>query len=555
MPTITMEIEELNKLVGRELSVEEIASFIERLKGEVEKIEGGEITAEVTSDRPDLFSVEGIARAIRLLLGLQPSSFIISEGSIEVLVKESVLQVRPAIACAAVRGASLSESAVAQIMQLQEKLHHTYGLRRKEASIGVYDLDKVTPPIYYEALPPEEIVFTPLNCKEEMTGREILEKTEAGRLYGYLLKEAERYPVLRDSKGVVLSMPPIINSEDTRVTEDSRNLFIDVTGFNQLRLNDIIKVLATSIAERGRTLEVVRIHRLGGEMLSTPSMERQRMLLDLSYVEEVLGTPIDLAIAEQSLVKMGHKVSRVGEGRLLVEVAPYRVDILHPVDLVEDVAIGMGLEQLPLESPPIFMVGRLHWKEQIARRVRDLMIGLGFQEVVTYILGSREIVELSKEPYVEIANPVSSEYIALRNSLVPKLVMYLAHNQHVEYPQKIFEVGDCVEVHNGVPKTTFSVAAAIADYSVGFEDIQAVAHALLANLGLTPQYSSAKHPCFIEGRCADVLCSTCGEKLGVMGEVRPEILESMELLMPVAAMELKLEKVKKCLDKHKLKTS
>ncbi|HDI46321.1 MAG TPA: phenylalanine--tRNA ligase subunit beta, partial [Candidatus Methanomethylia archaeon] len=163
MPTITMEIEELNKLVGRELSVEEIASFIERLKGEVEKVEDGEITAEVTSDRPDLFSVEGIARAIRLLLGMQPSSFTISEGSIEVFVKESVLQVRPAIACSAVREVSLNELAVAQIMQLQEKLHHTYGLRRKEASIGVYDLDKVTPPIYYEALPPEEIVFTPLN--------------------------------------------------------------------------------------------------------------------------------------------------------------------------------------------------------------------------------------------------------------------------------------------------------------------------------------------------------------------------------------------------------
>jgi len=555
MPTITMEIEELNKLVGRELSVEEIASFIERLKGEVEKVEDGEITAEVTSDRPDLFSVEGIARAVRLLLGMQPSSFTISEGSIEVFVKESVLQVRPAIACSAVREVSLNELAVAQIMQLQEKLHHTYGLRRKEASIGVYDLDKVTPPIYYEALPPEEIVFTPLNCEEKMDGREILERTEAGKLYGHLLKRAERFPVLRDSKGVVLSMPPIINSEDTRVTKDSRNLFIDVTGFNQLRLNDIVKVLATSIAERGRILEIVKIHRPKGEILRTPSIERQKVLLNLGYVEKVLGTPVDLTTVKQALVKMGHRVSRTGRNQLLVEVAPYRVDILHPVDLVEDIAMGMGLEQLPLESPPIFTVGKLHWKEQLARRIRDLMTGLGFQEVVTYILSSKEIVELSKEPWVEIANPVSSEYIVLRNSLIPKMVMFLSRNQHVEYPQKIFEIGDSVEVRGKVPVTTFGVAAAIADYSVGFEDIQAVVHALLANLGLTPRYSPAKHPCFIEGRCAEVLCSICGEKLGVMGEVKPEILESMELLMPVAAMELELEKVRECLDRHKLKLS
>ena len=253
MPTITINYEDLIKLIGKEIPLDELEEIILLLKGEVEEVEGKEITIEVTADRIDLLSTEGWVRAIKGFLEIETGipEYPILPATTHLKVDSSVLKVRPYIVAAIVRGVNLSEDALIQSLQLQEKLHMTWCRNRKKASIGIYDLDKIKPPITYLALPPEKIRFVPLDTKEEMNGREILEKHPKGIEFAHLLQGAPEYPLLIDSEGTVLSMPPIINSEDTRVTEDTKNLFIDVTGLSEDVINYALNTIVANLAERG----------------------------------------------------------------------------------------------------------------------------------------------------------------------------------------------------------------------------------------------------------------------------------------------------------------
>ncbi|MHA1752531.1 MAG: phenylalanine--tRNA ligase beta subunit-related protein, partial [Candidatus Helarchaeota archaeon] len=252
MPTINVSWEDLSKLILKGLNKNEISKLafevdedifykddLEELiflnKGEVESWKDDQIEIEVTSDRIDLLSTEGFSRAIRGFLGIEKGlpTYKVENSGIDLIVDPSVNQVRPFIVSGIVEGVEFSDTQVAQIMQAQEKLHATHSRNRKQASIGLHDLDKIVPPITYCAKKPEEIKFIPLHETKEMNGKEILEKIPKGREYKYIIENAPVYPILHDSKGTILSLPPIINSVDTAVTPDTRNLFFDITCLNK----------------------------------------------------------------------------------------------------------------------------------------------------------------------------------------------------------------------------------------------------------------------------------------------------------------------------------
>lgn len=549
MPTLTVNLADLHRLLGREISPERLEYALPLIKCEVKAVEGGEVTLEINADRPDMLSVEGIARALKGFLGLEKGypHFNWRKGRIVVKVDRSVKDIRPYIACAVIRNLELSDESLRQMLQLQEKLHETMCRRRRKGSIGIYDLDTVKPPMNYRALPPEKIRFTPLEETRSMTGSEILRETAKGREYAAIIESLPRYPLLRDSKGVVLSMPPIINSEDTKLTLQSRNLFIDVTGLSEDLVNDVVNILAACFAERGALVESVRVD-YPDRSVYTASLKPRRMRLDVGNVNSVSGLKLGVKAVGGLAEKMRYGVEVKGRGNLQLTIPPYRCDIIHPVDLVEDIIIGYGYDRVRPEMPATLTFGRALEKVKLTGLVRDIMVGYGFQEVLSYILTSRENqtammgLEGADLDLVEIANPLTSEYAVVRRWLLPSILNFLSSNTHVNYPQKVFECGDVVAREGAEETGTRSeirLAGAVSDYKVSYETIQSTVYGILRALEVEGWGIRSKdHKSFIRGRTAVV---TIGEaEIAVLGEVHPQILTNFKIPNPVAAFEIDL---------------
>lgn len=550
MPTVTINLNDLNSLLGRELALGEFRETVFPLKcGQVESVIGSEITLEVSHDRPDLFSVEGIARELRGILGIETGlpRYELGESGFKVLVDRSVAPIRPFISCAVVRGAKLSEEAIVQAMQLQEKLHLAHGRRRRKVSIGIHDVREIAEEIHYSAKRPDEIRFVPLGEDREMDGEEILELTPKGKEYGHIIRGFPGYPLLYDGEGKVLSMPPIINGTVTRVTERTKDVLIDVTGTDKEAVDCIAKIMATSLCERGGRLEAVEIIEPNGAFIG-PDLSPLEMSLDVGMASKLLGLELSAESISQYLMRMRYGATPRGD-KVAVLAPPYRVDILHPVDLVEDVAIGIGYGKLEPELPPVPTKGRELPLSFISRKVRDVMIGFGFQEVVSYMMTSKAILfdrmGLGEEEVVEVGNPLTAEYSVLRNWLLPSLLNFLSHNRHVAYPQRVFECGDVVSVDMAEPtrtKATRKLAAVICDFRASYEDAQAVVYSILRNMGLgQPEARGAQHPSFIRGRAAEVFVA--GGPFGILGEIHPKVLNDFGLEYPASAFELDVSKI------------
>lgn len=547
MPILEVEREYLYSLLGIRLNREELAGILEDTKVNIEGFTDDSVELEITSDRLDLLSAEGIARMIKGLIGRETGlpRYQIEHREEELVVDESVKKVRPFAVGGILIDVRLDDRAIRSIIQCQEKIHETIGRRRRRVAIGIHDLDAAKPPFRYVARPMDDVRFVPLGESREMTAREILEETEKGREYGHLIKNEENLvPLIEDSMGRVMSMPPVINSELTRLKEETRNLFIDVTGTDEKSIRTALSILVHSIAETGARIGVITV-RDSGRAIKQPDVEPRRMRVSTEYIRMMLGEEIgqDEII---NLLRRGRLDAKpAGEGEIDVIIPPYRTDFLHPADVAEEVIVLYGLNKLKPQLPRnVMTVGSIHPSEKISRKLRMVMVGLGYQEVMNYMLSSKETLFRSigreETEVVEIGNPVSSSYTVLRDSLIPGILHFLSKNIHSPYPQKIFEIGDVVLVDRSRPYRTRSerrLAAAYSDDSVGFEDIQSHLFAVLKLMGINFTLREADNRMFIEGRCAEVIS---GEVIGVIGEVNPEVLSRLGIPSPTALFEVKV---------------
>ncbi len=549
MPTILVSVGDMCNLIGREMTPEQLSEALNLTKCGHASLTGDEMAVEVTSDRPDLLSAEGIARELRGLLGVETGlrKFKVGRSDVTLRIDRSVLGVRPYMSSAVVEEVKLTGDAVRQTMQMQEKIHATYGRNRRKVSIGVHDLDTITHELTYAGVKPEEIKFIPLDETRLMNGKEILELTPKGREYGHIIKHFPRYPLLYDSKGSVLSLPPIINGILTKVTDQTRNILLDVTGTDRESVDHALILMVTALAERGAAIKDVRVFSPQGQT-RTPDLSPQTWKLRPKLANEILGIQLTSQQIASQLRKMRYGV-RTGGSVLTVLAPAYRRDLLHEVDLIEDVAIAHGYGQFKPEIPLTATIGRERTITVFSRIVRDLMIGFGFQEVFTFIMTSPQILfermNAPAEEVVEVDNPISLEYSVLRNRLLPGILNFLSYNKHVEYPQRVFECGDVVLVDKSMATRTVNrrkLSGAICDYSVSYEDAQAVAYSLMSNLRVE-QWSTDKldHPFFIRGRAATMILHN--NEVGVLGEVEPAILERFGLENPIAAFELDVERL------------
>lgn len=533
MPVIMLDYDDIISLIGQDIPMDELLKRIPMLGASLEGIEGNEISVEFFPNRPDLFSVEGVARALRGFLGLEKGlvNYPTEDSGIDFRVDESVKDVRPYVVGAVVRNVEMSDYLVRSLMDMQEKLHLTVGRKRRKVSVGVHDLDAVVPPFIYKALPPEEKSFIPLQGTRKMTMSEILREHPKGIDYAFILEGKDKYPLIVDKNDDVLSFPPIINGILTAVTEETRNLFIDVTGLDYEAIHTVLVIVATSLAERGGKIQTVNLQTQEGAKL-TPDLTPKKRVLNRIYANKLIGINLSSEEMIDCLERMRLGCDASGDD-IEVQIPAYRNDILHPADLVEDVAIAYGYERIEPQLPREITMGRLIGFNEACNSLRDLMIGYGYTEASTLSLVGADSQE-EGIGYVRIKNPITMEQSTIRTSLLPSLMALLRANRHHELPQRFFEVGDVViDTKNRRKLAGVSIHA-----KAGFTEIKSLVQSILRDLGEEMQIQPRKDGLFIRGRAASVIKDE--KEIGRFGEISPSVIASYELGYPVVGFELDL---------------
>ncbi|MCF2144700.1 MAG: phenylalanine--tRNA ligase subunit beta [Candidatus Heimdallarchaeota archaeon] len=553
MPVIDLPLKRVNELLGKQLSLEELEEYCLQLGADIDDKREDGVKVEYNPNRPDFSSVAGFVRALKGIMNLETGlpNYPLKKGSIKVKVEKSVEPLRPFIQCAVVRNVHLTKESIAELMNTQETIHWVVGRDRKKVSIGIHDMRDITPPFRYYGEKADSHAFIPLGEESrKMTPKEICEEHPKGVKYAHLVNKDGSVPFLVDSKGGVLSFPPIINGILTLVTEKSKDLFIDVTGTDEQAVKNALEILTSSFAEEGYQVEQVTVEYPDKKTLITPTFQPSTWYLRPKYLKEVLG----LDLTQEELFKNLER-SRFGvikkestTKRVAVSIPSYRVDILHEVDIVEDVAISYGYHNIEALLDNIHTIGEEHPVIKRQNQCRDIMVGLGFIEVVTYTLVSKEwqyTKMRTKGTPVELLNPVSKEYNIVRDSLLPSLINALKQNKPYPLPQQIFDIGDVVRINDAyetkASREVFLSGATIHS-KADFVEVKAIVEAIFRGLGISDYtLESASHPSFFEGRCARILVDK--EPVGIFGEIHPEVLNNFELENPVAAFEIELEKL------------
>lgn len=535
----------LLKLIGKELTDEELIDILFNFKCEA-TIVGDSINCEITPDRLDLFSVEGIARAIKQFLEIEPGlqKIPIMPSTETIYVKN--VKARPHIRAAIIRNMIFDEAFILDLMQIQEKLHATIGRDRKKVAIGIHDISKVQGPFTYKEVFPNEIRFMPLDMKKEMNLKEILEEHPKGKKYANLLKDFNMYPILLDAKERVLSFPPIINGELTRVSLETKDILIDVTGTDEKAVENTLNIIVSMLSFRGGIVEAVKISS-DDFTKEFPSFEPKLIKIKKELPEMILGTKLNLDDIPIFLERMGYDAAIVGDS-IEIFIPAYRVDVFSEMDIIEDIAIAYGYNNIIPELPKLATKGEFSKKEKISKKIRTVMIGFGAQETLNFILTNENDcytkMHVVPENYIKIKNPVSSEFNICRTWILPSLMKILSLNKHRSYPQKIFEVSDCIVPDNTQEtkaRNSRKLGFVVCHETANLTEMKSYVEAFLSAFKIKYEIIKFEHPSFIPTRVGAIICN--GENVGFFGEIHPKVLEKWELDKPVIAMEIDLDKI------------
>lgn len=525
MPTITLDKEDLLKCVGKKLSDSVLKDRIPMIGTSLEHIDDNELVVEVFPDRPDMLAAAGFARALSAFIGINPGlrKYEVRKSEFKAKVDVKVKDVRPFVVAAVAKNVLLNDVTTQYLMQLQEKIHTTFGRNRKKLSMGIYDFDKIKFPITYTTKP-KDFKFIPLEFDKEMKLSEILEKHPKGTDYAHLMKGMKEYPIWLDANNKVLSMPPIINSEHTRVTEKTKNLFIDVTGLDHNACEQALNIIITALADRGAEIYSVDV---GGKVY--PKLESRKIKINLDYVNKILGLKLKENDLKPLLERMGHGYAN---GEVLVPC--YRADVLSEIDIIEDIAVAYGYENFKPEISNFACIAHEDEFEAFKNKLANLMVGFGLLETNTYNLARRidqtKNMKLNLE-LIEIENALNEDYNVLRYWMMPSLLDVFRNNKHHENPQKIFEIGT---VFDSDEKNKLGML--ITHSNVTYTEARQILDSLITSLGLEVSVKASEHESFIPGRVGKIIVK--GKDIGVIGEIHPEVLSNFELETPVVGFEL-----------------
>jgi phenylalanyl-tRNA synthetase beta chain len=555
MPRIELKVERLEKLVGKKLELKDLEYDLQWISLDLEDIneEEQKVKVEYNPNRPDFSSPEGIARALKGYYEIEEGlpTFEYVSGKTVINVDPIVNKVRPYIVCGVIRDIDLDEDEVATLMNIQEHLHWAVGRDRKKVAIGVHDFDKVSPPYKYTAVKPDSVSFIPLHGDGyPMNLEEILLLHEKGIEYAHILEGKEVYPIIFDKNNEVLSFPPIINGVLTTVTDETKNIFLDLTGTDVKAVNLALNILSTTLMDMGAKLETVKVNYTDKDSVVTPDLNPTKWMVNVDYINSIVGlklTPSDMIKCFKK-VRMGAVISKEKE-YLDISVPAYRGDIIHPVDFAEECAIGYGYINLPLTIRE-GGIGQYHPIQEYSNRIRKTMIGAGYLEVINFILTSsdKQYKYMNQNSEVgnniEIANPVSKEFNTTRTQLLPKLMDTLLLNRSEEKPIRIFEVGDVIllsQTEETGTKREVHLSAVSYHEDANYTELKSTLDYIMTSLGHYSDFNvkPSKSPSFIEGRYGKIYLKNT--VIGEIGEISPEVLLNFKLEYPVSALEVNIE--------------
>ncbi len=554
MPTISVIKTDLERLAGQPYTLPELEGALETAKAEVKVEDEDHLRIQLKdTNRPDLWSSEGLAR---LLKGYRqgrhdPYPFFDADGTgDEVRVDSALKDIRPYIAAFTCRGIHVDEAALEQFIEAQEKLAENYGRGRSAVAIGIYDASDIVFPVHYDAVDPAATRFVPLESDGEMDLAQILREHPTGQTYAHLLRGFEKFPLIRDSRGEVLSMPPIINSQTLgRVEVGDTFLFCEATGTELDAILLATAIMAVNMADRGGEVSPVTVrypyNTPRGRDVRCPADLTGPIEVDLSEIRNISGAELEPNRIVDALHAMGYREVALKAEKVRARAAPYRDDILHAVDLIEDVIIGIGFDAFKPEMPRDFTVGKSAPQEDLSDRIRHLMVGCGFQEAFLPILGSRDdLTARMRDPdasILEIQNPMSEYYSAIRHSLLPGLLHVESVSRRAIYPHRVFEVGEVAVLapkEDYGSRTQIHLAATEAAAEANLSGIQSYLEAVAYYLNVEYTLTPVEHPTFLPGRAGEIRKND--QAYGIIGEIHPEVLETWGISVPVSVFEVNL---------------
>lgn len=462
MPTIAVDKAELFKSLGREYTEDEFQDLCFQFGIELDDYEDKELKIEIPANRYDMLCFEGIAMNLNVFLGRQTlPNFRLSappNGELQTItVDPETAKIRPYFSCAILRNITFTQERYDSFIALQDKLHQNLARQRTLVAIGTHDLDTIEGPFTYEALPPEQIKFAPLNQTKEMNGKEMMEFYEKDKHLGrYLpiIRDSPVYPIIYDKNRQVLSMPPIINSNHSKITLNTKNVLIDITATDKTKVeivNHMIISMFSQYCAEPFTVEPVKIispH--NNETREAPDLTPRATTAEVNYINSVCGLSLSPEEICSLLKKMGHdaKPSSSDSNLLDVNVPITRADILHQADIMEDAAIAYGFNNLPRTfNAPTTSVGAALPINKLADIVRLEAAMAGWSETMPLILCSHDenyswLNRADDGQAIRLQNPKTAEYQIVRTSLLPGLLKTVRENKHHAVPMKVFEVSD-----------------------------------------------------------------------------------------------------------------
>ncbi|MDR2096341.1 MAG: phenylalanine--tRNA ligase subunit beta [Treponema sp.] len=522
------------------------------------------------TNRPDLWGMAGCARQIRVYNGGGQSEYpffsranSFKKAAHKVQVEASVKNVRPFLAGFIAAGRPISDASLRDMIQTQEKLAWNFGRKRRTISMGLYRISIIKWPIIYKAVDPDSVSFVPLQWDVPLTLREILKQHPKGKEYAFIQEHEPLHPLLTDSGGAVLSYPPIINSADLGAVQvGDTDLFVELTGTDQVSVTLAASIMACDLADQGFTIEPVEVEYAYdtpfGRTITTPYYFQEPVFCSLARVERFLGEKLSADECTAALRRMGvdaaQAVSRERGGSagkpaeegVTAYPPPYRNDFLHAADVMEDIMIGRSLAGFKPERPRDFTIGRLAPITIFSRKVREILVGLGYQEMIYNYLGSRrdfvDNIRGDGGKIIRISNPMTENYEYVRDSILASLLMSESVSSHAAYPHRIFEIGKIAykdEAENYGVSTRQYAGVLIADKDAGFNTVAGHLQTLFYYISREYTVEESEDTRFIPGRAASILY--CGKAIGVFGEIHPEVLENWGITCPCSAAEIDIE--------------
>ena len=539
MPVVELSYIRLQKLVGK-VSKKQISDSLPFLGLDIESEDKDLVRVEYSPNRPDYSTDFGIALGLQGLLGIKTGAIklnIKKSTQYKISVDSKVSKIRPFVTGIIAKNGKIDDKTIKQFMTMQEDLHFGIGRKRKKSSIGIHDLDKISFPLSY-TIANRNHKFIPLTSQKELSISEILQNTDVGKDYGHLLGNSSNIPVILDVNKQTVSFPPIINAAITTVTTKTKNLFVEVTGINKEDAEDMLSVVATILQKAGFTLETVQI---SGAKNSTPKLSEKKISVDPLLINQILGLNLNTSKIVSSLKKSRLDASIKGK-KIICTIPAYRFDIFGPMDLVEETALGYGIQNLEPTLSPSQTIGQTNSVSSQLKSLSKIMVGLGYLEALNSSLTSKRVLydltNRDSTKIISVLDSKSQEHTILRDLILPGLLENLSKNIHESYPQRLFEIGTVFTLENPISeKINFSGISAHQD--ANFTEIKSIIQsALKTGFDVKIDTKTATHPAFEDGRCASIVIDK--KSVGIVGEINSNIIENYKIRVPVIGFELSL---------------